>query len=146
MKGGRDPMMGKRAGFSLVEVMVGLVVGTIALLALGSVMVGTSQVQRVSLSRMELSSIAETKIDQLRSHAALLTSDTVKLSVGGSLTSSVANHSEQYTSQRGRVYNVRWLVANGLNGTRDVTVRVAPASAYRNEVPYLDAQTLMLVR
>jgi Tfp pilus assembly protein PilV len=136
-----------REGFSLVETMVGLVVGVIALVALASVMVGTSQVQQISLSRMELSSIADTKVDQLRSHAALLTSDTLKLSAGGSLTDSVdANHFERVTSERGRTYQVFWQVSSGLNATRDVTVRVAPVSPRRYEVPYLDIRTLMIVR
>lgn len=141
-----DPMQGDRAGFSLVETMVGMLVGTVALLALAGVMASTLNVRSVSLSRMELTSLGESKLDQLRSHAALPNADTMKLSVGGSLTSDVTDHAEQITNARGRTYAVRWVVAPGLNGTRDVTVRVAPASPRRNEVPWMDVQSLMLIR
>jgi hypothetical protein len=120
-------------------------VGTIALIALAGVMVSTSQVQVLSLSRMELTAIGETKLDELRSYSALRSADTVQLAIGGSLTSNVANHAEQITSARGRVYDLRWTVAAGLNGTRDVVLRVAPVSSRRNEIPYTDLRTLMLL-
>lgn len=136
---------GRRDGFSLVETVVAMLVGTIALIALAGVMVSTSQVQALSLSRMELTSIGETKLDQLRAHSAWRTADTVQLAIGGSLTSDVANHSGVVTSARNRQYRLRWAVAAGLNGTRDVTLRVSPVSARRNEVPYVDLRTLMLL-
>jgi hypothetical protein len=75
----------------------------------------------------------------------LRSADTVQLAIGGSLTSNVANHAGQITSARGRVYNMRWTVAAGLNGTRDVVLRVSPTSERRNEVPYVDLRTLMLL-
>jgi Tfp pilus assembly protein PilV len=138
-------IQGRRAGWSLVESMVGMLVGTVALIALAGVMMSTSHLQSLSLSRQELASVAESKLDQLRAHAALLTSDTVKLVVGGSLASNVANHYEQVATARGRTYTVRWLVASGLNGTRNVTVRATPASPRRNEVPYMDMNTLIVL-
>lgn len=135
----------RRDGFSLVETVVAMLVGTIALIALAGVMVSTSQVQALSLSRMELTSIGETKLDELRAHSALRSPDTVQLAIGGSLTSNVANHAGVITSARGRQYNLRWTVAAGLNGTRDVTLRVSPVSSRRNEVAYVDLRTLMLM-
>jgi Tfp pilus assembly protein PilV len=139
-------MKARREGWSLVETTVGMLVGTVALVALAGVMISTSHLHSLSLSRMELATVGETKLDQLRSHAALQTTDTTKLSVGGSLTSDVANHSELVTTARGRTYTVRWTVASGLNGTRDVTVRVLPTGARNNEVPYVDLNALMLIR
>jgi hypothetical protein len=136
----------RRMGWSLVETTVGMLVGTVALMALAGVMISTSHLQSLSLSRMELTSIGETKLDQLRSHAALTTTDTMKLSVGGSLNSNVANHYDILTSARGREYTLRWTVASGLSGTRNVTVRVQPSSKRKNEVPYVDVNTLMLIR
>jgi hypothetical protein len=94
---------------------------------------------------MELTSIGEAKLDELRSFSALRSADTVQIANGGSLTSNVANHWEQATSPRGRQYNLRWLVAPGLNGTKDVTLRVAPVSARARELPYMDMRTLMLL-
>jgi hypothetical protein len=139
-------MKGRRAGWSLVETTVGMLVGTVALVALAGVMISNSYLHSLSLSRMELTSVGETKLDQLRSHAALQTTDTLKLAAGGSLTSNVAYHYEQITTARARQYTVRWTVASGLSGTRDVTVRVAPAAPRRNEVPFIDVRTLMLIR
>jgi Tfp pilus assembly protein PilV len=139
-------MKGRREGWSLVETTVGMMVGTVALVALAGVMISTSHLQALTLSRMELATVGEAKLDQLRSHAALQTTDTVKLSAGGSLSSDVANHNELVTTARGRTYTVRWTVASGLNGTRDVTVRVLPTGLRKNEVPYVDLNTLMLIR
>lgn len=135
----------RRSGFSLVETVVAMLVGTIALIALAGVMVSTSQVQAMSLSRMELTAVGETKLDELRAFSALRSADTVQLAIGGSLTSNVANHAEQITSARGRVYNVRWSVVAGLNGTRDLTLRVAPVSPRPREIPWMDLRTLMLL-
>lgn len=133
----------RREGFSLVETVVALLVGTLALISLAAVMVSTSQVQAMSLSRMELTAIGETKLDDMRANVALRTADTIQIAIGGSLTTNVANHAEQATSARGRVYNLRWAVTAGLNGTRDVTLRVAPASPRRNEIPYMDLRVLI---
>jgi len=147
MKRQKEPMLvGRRGGWSLVEATVGMLVGTVALIALAGVLVSTSFLHSLSLSKMELTSLGETKLDQLRSHAALATTDTMRLQPGGSLTSNAADHSEQVTTPRGRVYNLRWQVANGISGTRNVTVRVVPAQPRRNEVPYVDVNTLMLIR
>jgi hypothetical protein len=139
-------LVGSRAGWSLVEATVGMLVGTVALIALAGVLVSTSFLHSLSLSKMELTSLGEAKLDQLRSHAALQTTDTMRLAAGGSLASNMADHNEQVTTPRGRVYNVRWMVANGIAGTRNVTVRVIPVSPRRNEVPHLDVNTLMLIR
>ena len=135
-----------RSGWTLVETTVGMLVGTIALIALAGVLIMTSFLHSLSLSRLELVTVAEAKLDQLRAHASLQTTDTLRLAPGGSLTSDVANHHEQVTSARGRRYSVRWLVVAGLAGTRDVTVRVAPAVPRRNELTRMDANSLMLVR
>jgi hypothetical protein len=139
-------MKGRRAGWSLVETTVSMMVGTVALVALAGVMISNSYLHSLSLSRMELTSVGETTLDQLRSHAALQTTDTVKLSVGGSLTSNVAYHHQQITTVRSRQYTVRWTVASGVGGTRDVTVRILPSAPRRNEVPFVDMRTLMLIR
>jgi hypothetical protein len=139
-------MQSRREGWSLVEATIGMMVGTVALVALAGVLVSTSFLHSLSLSKMELTSIGEAKLDQLRSHAALQTTDTLRLGEGGSLTSDVDFHNEQVTSARGRVYKLRWIVAAGVSGTRDVTVRVQPVGPRRNEVPYLDVNTLMLIR
>jgi Tfp pilus assembly protein PilV len=133
----------RREGFSLVETVVAMLVGTVALISLAAVMVSTAAVQSVSLSRMELTSIGETKLDELRAFTALRSADTVQLAIGGDLTSNVANHWEQLTSARGRQYTLRWQVAAGLNGTRDVTLRVAPSAGAHNEVAYRDLRVLI---
>lgn len=140
------PAAGGREGFGLVETVVGLLLGTVAILALAAVMITSLQVQVNAASQLELTALAESTLDQLRAHAALATSDTTMLSVGGSLTTSAANHCDTITSAQGRAYVVRWQVSAGLAGTRDVTVRVRPVTAARIEVPFADARTVMLIR
>jgi prepilin-type N-terminal cleavage/methylation domain-containing protein len=134
-----------RSGFTLVEVVVAMLVGSVALLALAGVMASTANVQQSSESRMEYVALAESRLDRLRAAAAMRTADTMQLTVGGSLSSDVTNKSETVTSSRGRNYTVRWLVAPGLNGTRDVTVRVAPVARNRAEVPFMDFRALMTI-
>ncbi|HEX6307314.1 MAG TPA: hypothetical protein VFZ69_03940 [Longimicrobiales bacterium] len=136
---------GCREGFSLVETVVAMLVGTAALISLAAVMVSSTQVQTLSLSRMELTSVGEAKLDGMRASLALRTADTVQLGIGGSLTSNVANHWEQVASARGRAYRLRWEVVAGINGTRDVTLRVEPAVAGRSEIPYTDLRVLLAV-
>jgi hypothetical protein len=135
-----------RAGWTLVEAAVGMLVGTVALIALAGVLVSMSYLHSLSLSKMELTSVGEAQLDQLRSHAALQTADTLRLGVGGSLSTNMADHNTQVTTARGRTYNVRWRVAAGVSGTRNVTVRVAPVGPRRNEVPLMEFNTLMLIR
>jgi prepilin-type N-terminal cleavage/methylation domain-containing protein len=132
-----------RHGFSLVELIVSMLVLSLALLAIGHVMVSTARLQQNAESRMEYVALADGKLDQLRSYAALRSADTVQLSLGGSLTSDAAGKSQQVTSDRGRPYIIRWQVTQGLNGTRSVTVRVAPVNAGRSELRHMDLRALM---
>jgi Tfp pilus assembly protein PilV len=136
----------RQDGFSLVETTAGLLIGATVLLAFAGIIISALQLQASTVSRMELTALAETKLDQLLAHAALPTDDTLKLSVGGSLTNNDPHHAEQMSSARGRVYDVRWVVVPGLNGTRDVTVRVAPVTPAPKQVPHMDVRTLMLIR
>jgi Tfp pilus assembly protein PilV len=138
-------LQGDRPGLSLVEVVVALMVGTIALMAMAGVMASTARVHQSSESRMEYLNVGEAKLDQLRSYGTLRTADTVQLTLGGSLTSSMTNKSQQMTSARGRAYAVRWQVASGPNGTRDVTLRVAPLVRNPNELPHMDLRALMSI-
>jgi prepilin-type N-terminal cleavage/methylation domain-containing protein len=132
-----------RDGFSLVELIVSMLVLSLALLAIGQVMVSTARLQQNAESRMEYVALGDGKLDQLRSYAALRAPDTVQLSLGGSLTSDVTGKSEQVTSDRGRPYTIRWHVTQGLNGTRSVTVRVAPVNPGRSEMRHMDLRALM---
>lgn len=133
----------RREGFSLVETVVAMLVGTAALISLAAVMVSSTQVQRMTLSRMEMTTLGEAKFDRLRAAVALRSADTVQLNVGGSLTSDVANHNEQVTSARGRLYQLRWQVAAGVTGTREVTLRVAPLAKGPTEAAWVDLRILM---
>jgi prepilin-type N-terminal cleavage/methylation domain-containing protein len=136
---------GNRPGLSLVEVVVAMLVGSIGLVAMAGVMASTARMHQSSESRMEYLNVGEAKLDQLRSYGTLRTADTVQLVLGGSLTSNMTNKSQQMTSARGRVFAVRWQVARGPNGTRDVTLRVTPVVRNLNELPHMDLHALMSI-
>jgi Tfp pilus assembly protein PilV len=141
----RPVVLQARAGFSLVELVFAMLLGSVALLALGGVLASTARVQAVSASKLELMTVAESKMDELRFFAASRNADTLKVAVGGSLTSSVGNYYDAVTSSRGRNYFRRWQIASALNGTRTVSVRVLPTNRARIEPAWYDINSLLLV-
>lgn len=136
---------GRRPGFGLVETIFAMMIAAVGVLALGSVMGVTANRQALSASRLEIAALAESKMDQLRFYASSQTADTLKLVVGGSLISDVANYNDLVTSARGRDYKRRWNIVPGVFGTRDVTIRVLPVSPSRLELAYFDVKSLFLI-
>lgn len=116
-----------RAGFTLVEIMIAVIILAVAVLGMASVLVGTSKWQSRSESTMELTSAAEAKLDQLRDYAAAKSPDTLELLPGGSLTTNEENHADSIATAEGKWVLRRWLVESG-PGTeaRTVTLRVVP--------------------
>lgn len=118
-----------RAGFTLVEILIAIVILAGAVLGMGSVLIGTSKWQSRSESTMELTSAAEAKLDQLRDFAAAKSPDTLQLLPGGSLTANEENHADSLRTAEGEWVLRRWVVETG-PGTeaRTVTLRVVPRS------------------
>lgn len=138
----------QRKGFSLVELVISLMMLTFGLLSLASAMASTIVGQRVSASRGELTVAAEAKLEELRGYGSTLATDPLraKLAVGGSVTADVAGYVDTLNSAGNRQYRRRWVIAQGVAGTRRVTIRVAPLARQRSELRFESYTTLIALR
>ena len=137
---------GSIAGFSLAELVVAILVLSIGLLGVAGVMAGISGRQLRTTSRIEMTALADSKLEELRALARTGTADTVQLTVGGSLTSSEPDHFDSVVSPSGRSYVRRWRVEAGPGGTRVVTLRIEPLNGSRSVLASLEFPALVLVR
>ena len=136
---------GSAAGFTLMELMVAMIILTVGLLGVASVVASITRRQVRTASRMEMTVLAESKLEELRAYSMLGASDTLQVTLGGSLTAYVADHADTQTSPSGVQYNRRWLVAAGPAGARDVTVRIQPVERRGSMLPQLDFDAVILV-
>lgn len=150
MSGGptRGGHTAQRDGFTLVEVVVAIVVLSIGLLSSASVVGSVIQRQMRSTSRIEMITVADSKLEHLRVIAATPSADTVQLNVGGSITAPTSNYSEVFTTPAGKRYRTQWAVAQGPVGTRTVSLRVVPLPRTRGDMTSMDftATFLLLTR
>ena len=144
-------------GFTLIEVLIAMVVLTVALVSLAELMAITLRLQQVGRNQTAAVRLAQDKIDELMS--ANFTN--AQLSPGGSLTADVANHFDAPALAGGgnSIYNRRWTVTalnfgdQGNQGgvmtavaggtTRLVTVRVTPIAGDRRTAPAVDLVTIV---
>jgi prepilin-type N-terminal cleavage/methylation domain-containing protein len=144
-------MKTRQSGFTIVELLFALLMLSVAILALASVMSQTRRMQGLALSRAEVTTVAETAFEGMRSSAAgaktapACPGTNCALTLGGSLTSDVASKSDVTTSASGRQYRRRWLVQAGPEGSVQVTLRVLPLSSSRYELSQLDFNTIIFV-
>ncbi len=134
-----------RAGFSLVELIVALMMMTIGVVATAGLVGGVAKTQRRATVRTEMTELGQNKIEELRAYARAGTADTVQLLVGGSLMSSQADHADTVTSGRNRRFIRRWLVDEGPSDTRAVIIRVVPLNPALDDVRHVDFHTLVLI-
>ena len=109
-------------GFTLIESAIAMLVFIGAMLSLLALMAWGITLQADSLNAILAHSLAQAQIEELRA----LPSTDVRLAVGGSLTSNVANH---FNQPAGRPVTRRWVVAAGPGGTLSVAVTVVPNNA-----------------
>ncbi len=136
---------GSAAGFTLIELLMAMFILTVGLLGVASVMVGITSRQIRTSSRIEMTVLAESKLEELRAYSMLGASDTAQVTIGGSLTSSQTNHSDVQTTPSGHQYSRRWLLAAGPAGARNVTVRIAPVEWRRSMLRQLDLDGILVV-
>lgn len=134
-----------RRGSSLIETLFAMVVLSIGVFAAGTIHVRAGRLYRLTNSRAALSAIGLGKVEQLRGIAEASAGAAAQVSVGGSLTSSVANHVDSVQDARGRWFRTRWTIDSTVGGTLSLTVRVEPTNLTE---PYStgvrDFQTLLL--
>lgn len=134
-----------RRGFTLVELMVAVVLLTVGVLALSGEMALLVGRQIRATSESEMTTLGESKLEELRAFAMLESADTMQLTIGGSLVASQANHADVIVGPSGRQYTRRWTVEAGPGGTRSVTLRVQGPGNQRHVPLANDFSTLMVV-
>lgn len=135
----------ERAGFTLIELMMAIVMLAFGLLGMAGLMVSSTQVQHLSTSRSQMTTVAESKLEELRSYGMTAATDPlrVRLNVGGSLTTPVAGYADSAQAPGGRWYYRRWQVANDIAGMRRVNVRVVPRADTRHTPRQLQFTSLV---
>ncbi len=118
---------------------------TVGVLGMASVMASTSRRQLRATSRIEMTAMAESKLEELRAYSMLKAADSVQVTIGGSVTTSMANHSDTIPSPAGRLYIRRWAVVDSTAGTRAATVRIEPLNQTGSLLSSLEVQALLLV-
>ena len=150
LKRGRRQAVGNRGprarrGFTIVELVMAIMLLTIGMMAMAGVLASSSRLQKVSQSRGEMTTLAEAKLEELRSYGATVPGSTLRtnLALGGSRTSSVTGYSDQITGVSGQSFHRRWEIVDGIAGTREIRLRVRPVTASRGQLSQLDFTTLV---
>jgi prepilin-type N-terminal cleavage/methylation domain-containing protein len=117
-----------RSGFTLVELMMAIVMLSFGLLGLAGLMVSSTQVQQLSTTRSQMTLVAESKLEELRSYGMTAATDPLRarLNVGGSMAAAMANYADSAQAPGGRWYYRRWQVVNDIAGIRRVNLRIVP--------------------
>ena len=113
------------SGFTLIELMLGIIVLVVGILGLAGTMASMTRYQGLSAVTADMTALGDNKIEQLRVVSTYMTVDTMQLVVGGSLTVPTALHVDTL-AERGRTFIRLWQVQAGPGGSRQVTVRVQP--------------------
>jgi len=137
-------------GFTLVEVLVAVVILTVALVSMAELMAVTLRLQQLGRNQTMATRLAQDKIDELMSQNWAAAP---QLTVGGSLTADVANHFDTPPTFAGSTalnYRRRWVVANGPDDPlpaagklRLITVRVIPVVTDRRTYTPTDLTTIV---
>ncbi len=137
-----------RAGFTIIEIMVAVMILTLGLLAMASIMGATAQLQQLTSSRAEITTLAEMKLEELRSYGMTASTDALraKLAVGGSLATPTAGYRDTVLNVRGKTYARSWAISEDVVKTRRVNIRVKPVIDGKNDAKWLDFTTLVWLR
>ncbi len=125
-------------GFTLIEVLIAMVILTVALVSMAELMAITLRLQMLGRSETSAVRLAQSKIDQL---VNLNFGTNAAVNVGGSLTTDVANYFD--TAAQG--YTRRWQIEAiaGEAKVRTLTVRVVPDVTDRRANAQVDLVTII---
>ena len=134
-----------KAGFTVVEVVVAIMVLVGGMLVMASIMGSTAQLQRLTSSRAEITTLAEAKIEELRAYGMASATDPLraKIALGGSITAPAAGYRDTVLNVRGKAYARAWAITEDVAKTRRVTVRVRPVVDTKNDMKWSDYSTLI---
>jgi prepilin-type N-terminal cleavage/methylation domain-containing protein len=117
-------------GFSMIEMMVAIVVILIGLVSIVAISVYVSRANVTSNNLSVLATAAQSQIDLLRQAQWTATTEDPVITVGGSLSSNVANHSTTLSNTPAGDLIIRWQVTQGPTADiRYVTVNVIQVNA-----------------
>jgi prepilin-type N-terminal cleavage/methylation domain-containing protein len=136
-----------RRGFTLIELMIAVMVISVGLLGMGSVMASSTVLQSLSISRAEMTTAAENKMEELRVFGFTPSGSPLRaaIALGGDVGAPVGGYSDSTQSLSGRWYYRRWQIQAGLAGTRQATIRVVPSGALRAVVKSMDFTSFLAV-
>ena len=88
----RGARLRTRAGFTVVELIMAIMLLTVGMIAMAGVLASSSRLQKVAQSRGEMTTLAEAKLEELRGIGSTVATDPLRaqLAVGGSYSTSVA--------------------------------------------------------
>lgn len=136
-----------RGAFTVAEVLVATVIIGIGMLALAGLMATVMGRHTRATIVQEMVALSESKLEELRASSIIKAADTVQITIGGSLTTPVANHNDVITAPGvGRTYNRRWLISAGPAGTRKADLRISMTQTHnRHKIAPMDFSTLLMV-
>jgi len=125
-------------GFTLIEVLIAMVILTIAMVSMAELMAITLRMQMMGRNETSAIRLAQSKIDELV--AVTFTNATV--AVGGSLTTDVANYFDVLNADG---FKRRWQIAAiaGETRVRTLTVRMIPNIADRRTNAQVELTTII---
>lgn len=130
-------------GFTIVEVLIAMVILTVALVSIAELMAITIRMQMLGRNQTQAARLAQDKIDELMSQNF---TTNASVAIGGSLTADVAN----YFDDPSGLYKRRWQVSAGpvdppvtANSLRVLTVRIIPVVNDRRTATPTDITTLI---
>ena len=125
-------------GFTLIEVLIAMVILTIALVSMAELMAITLRMQMMGRNETAAIRLAQSKIDQL---VNLNFTTTTTANVGGSLTSNTAGYFDTLAAG----YTRRWQIAaiTGETKVRTLTVRVIPDIGDRRTNSQIELVTII---
>jgi prepilin-type N-terminal cleavage/methylation domain-containing protein len=132
------------SGFTMVELLLGIVVLAVGVLGLASTMASMSRYQTLGATHADMTALGDHKIEQLRVAATYQTADTMQLVVGGSVAAPTAPYADSLV-ERGRTYVRLWQVQAGPAGTRQVNLRVRPQVDDARTPAQVDFTTLIQI-
>ncbi len=144
-----QPSNSTERGFTLIEVLIAIVILTVALVSMAELMAVTLRLQQLGRNQTAAMRLAQDKVDELMTQN-FATAATV--SIGGSLTADVANHFDVPVDMNNNPlpFRRRWVVAAGpadpgvpANSVRILTVRIIPIVTDTRTVDTLELTTLI---
>lgn len=138
-------MTSNERGFTLVEVLISMVILTVALVSMAEMMAITLRMQQLGRNDTAASRLAQDKIDELMT---AYFDSAAAIQLGGSIDADVVNYNDAPLGDDGQPsgFTRRWVVTAGPDASadlREVTVRVIPTQFDRRTNSEVEITTII---